>query len=628
MGVSGVGKTTLGISLASKLDLPFYEGDEFHTENNIRKMKNGQPLNDDDRLGWLEAISEKIKDSANKDGGVFTCSALKEKYREYIREKSGTTITWVYLYESFEVIYNRMKSRKNHFFKPEMLKSQFDILEPPEYAIHVKVEKTPEKTLELIMKKLNSPEIGIIGLGVMGKSLAINMAGKNIRVSVYNREIKGTEENIAGSFAKKHKDQYEFPWFDNLANFVNSLPRPRNILLMVNAGKAVDCVIDDLIPYLDSDDLIIDAGNSHYTDTSRRTDYLRNKNILYLGTGVSGGEEGARKGPSIMPGGSEAAYKRVSSILETIAAKDNKGKPCCSFIGPGGSGHFVKMLHNGIEYGEMQLIAEFYTFMRFHLKIPISQIADLFLEWNKELRSYLVEISAAILQKKEGSGLLLDKILDVAGQKGTGGWSTQAALELGVPLDTITAAVMARNISGQKENRVKAAEKYGWETARNVSSDSIKKQNLFKTFKAVHIINHAIGFDLLQHASAEYNWSLNLSEIARIWTNGCIIRSGFMEDLVAIFKEKSPEHLLLQPGIVSELKTNRPEISNVVSEALKSGCPMPVSSAALNYLYSFTTAKSSASMIQAQRDFFGAHTYERNDRPKGEFFHTQWKNTD
>ena len=327
-----------------------------------------------------------------------------------------------------------------------------------------------------------------------------------------------------------------------------------------------------------------------------------------------------------MPGGSQTAYKRIRLILESIAAKDGKGNPCCSYIGPGGAGHFVKMVHNGIEYGEMQLIAEYHHFMRYHLNIPASQVAELFLIWNKELRSYLVEISAAILQKKEDTTLLLDKILDVAGQKGTGGWSTQAALELGVPLDTITAAVMARNISAYKENRVKAAENYNWKTSNDFSTDAVKK-NLEKAFKGVHIINHAIGFDLLQQASVQYKWNLNLSEIARIWTNGCIIRSGFMEDLAGIFKAEPGQHLLLQPDIIPELKSNREQISNVVSEAMKKACPMPVSSAALNYLYSFTSQRSSASMIQAQRDYFGAHTYERIDRPKGEFFHTNWKIT-
>lgn len=627
MGVSGVGKTTLGILLASELNLPYYEADDFHTAHNIRKMKKGEPLDDDDRSDWLKAISEKIKEAAKKEGGVFTCSALKEKYRDYIRRNSATPITWIYLYESFEVIFKRMKTRKDHYFKPGMLKSQFEILEPPQYAIPVKVEKNPQQTLALIMNKLNSPEIGIIGLGVMGKNLAINMARNNIRISVYNREIRGKEENIARSFAAEYKKEFNFPWFDDLEDFVNSLPQPRNILLMVNAGEAVDSVIDDLLPYINNGDLIIDAGNSHFTDTARRLDYLLNKDILYLGAGISGGEEGARKGPSIMPGGLESAYNRISIILETIAAKDKIGKPCCSFIGPGGSGHFVKMLHNGIEYGEMQLIAEFYHFMRFHLKIPSVEIAGLFLKWNKELKSYLIEISAAILQKKENSGLLLDKILDVAGQKGTGGWSTGAALELGVPLDTITAAVMARNISANKERRQEAEEKYKGKAVNNIDADLIK-QDLFKAFKTVHIINHAIGFNLLQHASAKYNWSLNLSEIARVWTNGCIIRSGFMEDLVSVFNQKSSGHLLLNPGIIAEVKNKRDELVHVVSEALKSRCPMPVSSAALNFLYSFTSAVSSASMIQAQRDFFGAHTYERIDRPRGEFFHTQWKNTD
>ncbi|TBW29388.1 NADP-dependent phosphogluconate dehydrogenase [Gramella sp. KN1008] len=620
MGVSGVGKTTLGKALASKLNLNFYDGDDFHPQENILKMKNGKPLTDGDREGWLKNISDKMNECPN--GAVFTCSALKEKYRRFIEENSETLIHWIFLYESFDVIHERMKNRQDHFFKPEMLKSQFDILEQPKYGLHIKVNASPEETLKNLMRKIEMPQIGIIGLGVMGKNLALNMAEKGIQVSVYNREVEGEEEGIAENFYKENQEYFDFHHFSNLTEFVNSLPVPRNLILMVKAGNAVDSVMNELSPLLEKDDLIMDGGNSHFKDTERRISELKKKGILYLGIGISGGEEGARKGPSIMPGGSMKAYERVKKLLDAIAANDVKGVGCCTYISSGGSGHFVKMVHNGIEYGEMQLIAEFYHFMRFYLQFEPRQIAKLFKEWNKELNSYLLEITIDILQKKENKELLLDLILDVAGQKGTGGWSTQSALELGVPLDTITSAVMARNISAYKGRRNSAHKAY--RTSHDNSLETSINEYLLPAFRTTQIINHAIGFDLLEKASAEYNWNLNLSEIARVWTNGCIIRSGLMESLVKIFR-RSSDHLLINPGIIPEIKDNRQSLSIIVSEAIKLNCPIPVSSAAINYLNNFVSAQSSANIIQAQRDYFGTHTYERTDRVRGQFYHTKWK---
>ncbi|MDX1543196.1 MAG: NADP-dependent phosphogluconate dehydrogenase [Christiangramia sp.] len=626
MGVSGVGKTTLGRLLASELRLAYFEGDDYHTRQNILKMKSGIPLNDDDREEWLKNIAEKVRKCSKENGGVFSCSALKEKYRSFITGHSRASIEWIYLYESFEVIQERMRTRKSHFFKPEMLRSQFDILEPPRGGIHIKVSESPQVTLKNLMRKIDKPEMGIIGLGVMGRSLALNMAENGIRVAVYNREVSGEEEGIARNFHEEHKSFYHFPWFNDLKAFVDHLPKPRNILLMVKAGKPVDSVISELVPLLDEGDLLIDAGNSHYKDTERRLKNLQDRKILFLGTGISGGEEGARKGPSIMPGGSKEAFQRIEINLNLIAARDKNGKPCCSYIGPGGSGHFVKMLHNGIEYGEMQLIAEFYHFMRYYLNLKPTEISSIFNKWNTTLNSYLLEISAGILQKSEKGSLILDKILDVAGQKGTGGWSTQAALDLGIPLDTITAAVMARNISANKERRAIAGKVYNSEVG-DKAEVSIKQQ-LFDAFKAVQIINHVTGFDLLYQASTEYHWNMNLSEIARIWTNGCIIRSGFMESLVEILKDNPSSHILMNPQIITEIKSYKESLSEVVAEAIKLDCPMPVSSAAINYFNNFTSAQSSANMIQAQRDYFGAHKYERTDGERGKFYHTQWKNTD
>lgn len=624
MGVSGVGKTTVGKLLALQMDLSFYDADDFHPPENVEKMEAGIPLQDEDRKGWLDILAGKIKAWNQEGGAVLACSALKEKYRKQLQSIPEEELTWIYLHSTFELIKERLLLRKDHFFKPELLASQFETLESPTYGIHIDANASLEKIIQQIMQKLNNnpSQIGLYGLGVMGKSLALNMASKEVPVSVFNRHLKGVEEDVAKDFAATHINDFNFNWFDDLEEFVASLARPRNIILMVNAGKTVDIVIESLLPFLGKNDLIIDGGNSHYKDSERREQFLKEKGILFLGTGISGGEEGALKGPSIMPGGEPKAYDRIGDVLEKIAAKDKNGKACCTYIGPGGAGHFVKMIHNGIEYAEMQFIAEIYHFMRYSLSLDQERIAGIFEKWNKEMRSYLLEISIEILRKKENTEFLLDKILDAAKQKGTGGWSTEAALELGVPLDTITSAVMARIISGKKEERVKAAEIY--KTKPDIKEFEKIEKSLFQAFKAEQIINHAIGFDMLNSASEEYRWDLNLSEISRIWTNGCIIRSGLMEDLVKFFRENKKENLLLHLEIADFMKGARQDLILVTTQALQAGVPMPGMSAALNYFLSFTSAQTSANMIQAQRDYFGAHTYERVGKPRGEFFHTKW----
>ena len=627
MGVSGVGKTTVGKLLAGKLTLPFFDADDFHPLRNVEKMKNGIPLEDEDRRIWLQTLSEKIVDWKEVGGAVLACSALKEKYRKQLQSIPEKQLTWIFLHSEYEVIFNRLSGRKNHYFKPELLQSQYLTLETPKYGIHVNVNNSLENIIDEIMEKIKElqerSQIGLLGLGVMGRSLAINLAMKGVKVAVYNRQVEKLEVDIARTFADENREIYNFPWFDELEAFVKSLERPRNILLMVNAGKAVDLVIESLLPLLDEDDLIIDGGNSFYKDTIKREKYLKEKGILFMGAGISGGEEGARKGPSIMPGGSSRSYKRVGEFLEKIAARDKEENPCCTYIGPDGAGHFVKMLHNGIEYGEMQLIAETYHYLRFYTQSSPETIADFFEQWNEEMKSYLLEISVDILRKREDGDFLIDKILDAAKQKGTGGWSTNAALELGVAFDTITASVMARNISGKKEERVAAMEEYRSIPSKEGKIEEISKK-LFEAYKAASIINHSIGFELLREASKTYSWSLDLSEIARIWTNGCIIRSAFMEELVGILKESSTKSILMNPEVVIRINNYKPALTETVGEALQAGYPIPIMSSAINYLLSFTFGQSSANMIQAQRDCFGAHTYERSDRPRGEYFHTEW----
>ncbi|WP_339655279.1 gluconokinase, GntK/IdnK-type, partial [uncultured Salegentibacter sp.] len=386
MGVSGSGKTTIGKLLAKELNLPFYDADDFHPSENVEKMKNGIPLQDEDRKGWLAILAENIQKWEQGDGAVLACSALKEKYRQQLTSIPEEYLKWIFLSADFEVILERLKARKGHYFKPELLTSQFETLEEPQYGLRVNVNTSEENILKEIMTKLKAPkaEIGLIGLGVMGKSLALNLLSKNINVSVFNRQVPGLEENIAKNFVQENAEKYTFQGFDDLKEFVSSLNRPRKVLLMVNAGAAVDAVIESLLPFLEKGDIITDGGNSHYKDTWRREKMLREQGIHFIGCGISGGEEGALKGPSIMPGGSAEAYKQMGPLLEKIAAKDKTGNPCCTHIGPDGSGHFVKMVHNGIEYAEMQLIAETYHFLRFYTNSKPKAIASLFEAWNKK----------------------------------------------------------------------------------------------------------------------------------------------------------------------------------------------------------------------------------------------------
>lgn len=469
-------------------------------------------------------------------------------------------------------------------------------------------------------------EIGLIGLGVMGKSLALNMARNGIALSVFNRHVEGKEELVAERFVNTHANSFSMAGFDDIRQFVDSLRVPRNIFLMVNAGDAVDKVIEALLPFLESDDLIIDGGNSHYKDTHRREVDLKGKGILFLGTGISGGEEGALKGPSMMPGGSKAGYERVGKFLETIAARDRNGLPCCTYLGTEGAGHFVKMVHNGIEYAEMQAIAEVYYLLRYYYGVSPFEISDIFESWSEYgANSYLLEITSDILQTKESGALLLDKILDAAKQKNTGGWTVEAAFSLGVPLTTISEAVMARFLSSKKKERVKAMQIYGEQTAPLAPGADLGEMvgQQFGAYQATRMINHASGFSLLSEASAQYNWHLNLSEIARIWTNGCIIRSSLMERLVEFLKEPTP--LLQQTEIVKEMKKHVPGLQRTVAAGLQAGYAMPVLSGALNYFLGYVAGESPANLIQAQRDYFGSHTYQRKDKSIDEHFHTQWK---
>ncbi len=466
-------------------------------------------------------------------------------------------------------------------------------------------------------------EIGLIGLGVMGANLALNIAEKGFRIAVYNRTPSVTDEFMAS--AGKLADQI-IPC-KSFAELVEAIARPRPVIVLVKAGEAVDEQITHLREFMETDDIIIDSGNANFRDTVRRDAALKDSGLRFIGMGISGGEEGARHGPSIMVGGPEASYKRVEKVLTAIAAKYKK-EPCCAWMGPDGAGHFVKMIHNGIEYADMQMIAEIYGIMRDGLKMKAPDIGKTFAKWNKgKLDSYLIEITSKVLQKaddKTGKPLV-DLILDKAGQKGTGKWSVIEAQELAIPATGIEAAVAARILSSMKDQRVKAEALYGRRTQKlAVTSQASALKQLESALYAAKMCAYAQGFAVLQAASETYRWNLPMGQIAKIWREGCIIRSQFLDLIASTYaKRRDVENLLATPEFVSMMKADQKALRRTVADAALAGLPIPALSAALAYFDSYRQARGTANVIQAQRDFFGAHTYERIDGPGS--FHTSWE---
>ena len=465
-------------------------------------------------------------------------------------------------------------------------------------------------------------DLGLIGLAVMGQNLVLNMNDKGYAVSVYNRTTSKVDDFIEGPA----KDRETITGTHSIKELVATLKKPRRVMLLIKAGKPVDIFIDKLIPHLEEGDIIIDGGNSNFHDTMRRTAYVEDKGLLYIGTGVSGGEEGARKGPSIMPGGSPQAWPHVKPIFQDIAAKA-EGEPCCDWVGENGAGHFVKMVHNGIEYGDMQLICEAYFMMK-HLGLETEEIGEVFSEWNKGvLDSYLIEITADILSKKdeETGKPIVDIILDTAGQKGTGKWTAINSLELGQPLTLIGEAVFARFLSALKDQRVKAA---GILEGPKPEFKGDKEEFIKKIHDALYaskIISYAQGYQLLRAAADEYDWNLNFGGIAMMWRGGCIIRSQFLGKIKEAFdKEPDLENLLFHNYFKEAIDNSQDAWRAVVAKAVKMGIPVPALSSALAYYDGYRRERVSANLIQAQRDYFGAHTYERVDKPRGEYFHTKW----
>ena len=470
------------------------------------------------------------------------------------------------------------------------------------------------------MKKL--ADIGLIGLAVMGENLVLNMESKGFTVAVFNRTVDKVDRFIAGRGAGKN-----FIGTHSVAELCACLERPRKVMMLVKAGQPVDDFIENIIPYLEEGDIIIDGGNSNYHDTMRRTKYVESKGLLYIGTGVSGGEEGALKGPSLMPGGSPAAWPAVKNILQAISAKVEGGTPCCDWVGENGAGHFVKMVHNGIEYGDIQIICEAYQIMKDILGMSADEMHEVFKTWNEgDLNSYLIEITSDILSYKDENGeVLVDKILDTAGQKGTGKWATVAALDLGIPLTLIGESVFSRCLSAQKDLRVEASKVIKGPEVKFTGDKFRMISDLKDALFGAKIISYAQGYNLMMEAAKEYGWNLNYGGIALMWRGGCIIRSIFLTDIKKAFdNDPNLQNLILAPYFKDILENAQTGWRRVCTTALTNGIPAPALTSALCYFDGFRSERLPANLLQAQRDYFGAHTYERLDKPRGQFFHTNW----
>jgi 6-phosphogluconate dehydrogenase len=465
-------------------------------------------------------------------------------------------------------------------------------------------------------------DIGLIGLAVMGENLVLNMESKGFGVAVFNRTVSKVDRFVEGRAKGKN-----IVGCHSIEELAANLKKPRKVMLLVKAGQAVDDFIEKLIPHLEPGDIVIDGGNSHFPDTIRRTEYVESKGLLYIGTGVSGGEEGALRGPSMMPGGSPPAWEHVKPIFQKTCAHTDAGDPCCDWVGEGGAGHFVKMVHNGIEYGDMQMICETYMLMKEGLGTSNDEMHAVFTEWNKgELDSYLIEITRDILGYMDEDGnYVLDSILDTAGQKGTGKWTAIAALDQGQPLTLIGEAVFARCLSALKEERVEASKVLKGQTVPFQGDKEAFIDDLRQALYASKIVSYAQGYQLMRSAASEYGWNLNYGGIALMWRGGCIIRSVFLGKIKEAFdRDPGLVNLLTDPFFADVVQKAQPAWRRVITNAVNMGIPVPALSTALAFFDGYRSQRLPANLLQAQRDYFGAHTYERVDKPRGEFFHTNW----
>ncbi len=623
-GVSGSGKTSVGRALAERMEISFYDGDSFHPASNVAKMSSGIPLDDHDREPWLKAINGLIREKLPSASLIIGCSALKEKYRSLLTAGlDPSSILWVHLQGSYDLLYSRMKERAGHFMPADMLKSQFEAYEAPSQGILVDVGQDLNTIIDQIILNLDmsKSDVGLIGLGVMGTSLARNIAGKGFSISIFNRHVAGKEEDVARKTVSQYRELEHAQPFDDLVAFAASLKTPRKIILMVNAGQAVDDIIEKLTPLLDAGDVITECGNSHFRDTGQRQKKLGERGIHFVGTGVSGGEEGALLGPSIMPGGSREGFALMKDILLGIAARNNQGEICCDHIGDGGAGHFVKMVHNGIEYAEMQLITEMYSHFRYDQKKGPEEIARIFDLWNNgDAGSYLLGITIDILRFKDADGSpLIDKISDVAGNKGTGSWTSITACELGVPVPSMTEALFSRYLSSFKADRLRYSSLYAsGDVALKIDTD-----DLLRTYMFCRIINHYQGMKMIREASDAFGWNIDTGALLKIWSGGCIIRSALLSILREGWEECGSD-IMQHPFTQQLINAHLDSIKKTMSAMTGSDRAYPVCTSCLEYFKMLITPRSSAYLIQAQRDYFGAHTYKRTDDPSGISHHTKW----
>ena len=618
MGVAGVGKTTIGLALSKAVGIPFFDGDDYHSSSNRDKMSAGIALSDEDRTHWLLALQALIDSSLKSSSCIIACSALKKAHRA-ILEKNSNSIRFVYLQGNKKLIEQRLENRIGHYFPASLLASQLDTLEPPENAFTVSITESPSAIVELIMKtvlnqKTKKAEIGLMGLGVMGKSLAQNFVRSGIKFAVYNRELKGVEESVAKNFVESLPLLKDTQAFCDYTSFIDSLQSPKKIFLMIESGRATEAVLSELAILLNKGDIIIDLGNTFYKETETRIIHFAQKGIHLIGAGISGGEQGALNGPSIMPSGAKEAYDLVAPYLNSVAAKDKNNQACSTYIGEGGTGHFVKMVHNGIEYAEMQLLSEIYGLASAAGKNP-TEIANMLFVWKADkLDSFLLNATINILNTKEGDHWLIEKIVDVSESKGTGTWATNALTNAAVPASLIANALYARQISSYKNLRVQLAKNY----PNKKEIISLNETALKNAYHFTRMVIHFQGFWLLDEFSKNNNWQLNLSEIARIWTKGCIIQSELMEALVPILKITPT--ILLETSITEQIKNTAPAASEIVIQALENKIATPIISDAIQFFNAISTAHSTANLIQAQRDFFGAHKFLRIDATATEHY--------
>ena len=629
MGVSGCGKSTVGMALAHRLGLQMLDGDDLHAPESVARMKAGQALSDADRWPWLERIGQRLAAQTEGAGLVVACSALRRSYRDRIREHAHG-VRFVFLDGSFDLIAERVGQRVGHYMPASLLQSQFDTLERPDPqeadVLRLDIDGPVDALVNAAATALNAAamppcDLGLVGLGVMGENLALNFERNGFAVCGFDSDPARRQRfgyRTRGRRAHTAQDMQQL---------VATLRRPRRVLVMVPAGAAVDAVIDVISPLLEPGDILLDGGNTHPADTQRRLQALGARGLLYVGLGVSGGEQGALYGPALMPGGDANAWPLLRPMLQAIAARAGDGLPCCQWVGPGGSGHFVKMVHNGIEYADMQILCEAYALMRDLLQMPAREIALAFRQWNRgPLESYLVQITADILEREdpESGQMLVDCILDTAEQKGTGKWTSQVALDLGTPAPTIAQAVFARSLSAMKDQRVRAAPLLAGAHGVPQADRTDLLRALEGALLAAKVCAYAQGLALLRAADSEYRWGLSLSGIASLWRAGCIIRASLLEDIRAAYdRNASLDHLLLDPPLAERMSQVQQDLREVVSLGARGGVALPALMSALAYYDALRSPRLPANLLQAQRDFFGAHGYQRHDRP-GQF-HTDWQ---